>query len=194
MIFLDIETVRSTSAEIISYIASKHLHHGTPEENAKKASDELVKTSLKGIFGELAVVCFAVDNEDPITIARDFADPEGEQNLIRKLNSAFFENCVSIDQTIVAHNIDFDRNFLRDRGLVHCLKISALQHRWHCTYQETKHSLSDLSMAFGFDLKEIDNRLISEYCFAGRVAEVAEYCKNDVIRLRKVYQRLRSFQ
>jgi hypothetical protein len=95
----------------------------------------------------------------------------------------------------VAHNIDFDRNFLRDRGLVHCLKISAIQHRWHCTYQETKASLSDLCIAFGVGMpKEIDAKLISEYCFAGRVNEVAEYCKNDVIRLRKVYQRLRSFQ
>lgn len=200
--FLDTETIASRRIDVQQHIAAKHLDPDELVKAAKKAATELEKTSLSGLFGELAVLSFARDDDEPITGVRNMADPMGERELLR-----WFADQPGIDAArIVAHNAEFDRLMIRHRAIVHGVKLPKVymasdvkpwESRWRCTMalwcdsRAGRVSLDDLCLALGLPGKQgIDGSMVNAMVAAGRIDEVAAYCADDVRRVRAVYQRI----
>jgi NAD(P)-dependent dehydrogenase (short-subunit alcohol dehydrogenase family) len=113
IIYLDTETVPSSRLDVAEHIAAKHYDPDDIAKAAKKAAADLDKTSLSGLFGELAVISWANGEREPRTLVRNFSNPDGEREMLQ----AFANSDVDGD-TIVAHNAEFDRNMIRQRAIV----------------------------------------------------------------------------
>lgn len=200
--YLDTETISSRRVDVQAHIAAKHYDPEDVVKAAKKAAAELEKTSLSGLFGELAVISWAPDDDEPITLTRNMDDPNGERELLR-----WFADCNSIDaHRIVAHNADFDRLMIRHRAIVHGVKLPKIymahdvkpwESQWRCTMalwcdsRSGRVSLDDLCLALGLPGKDgVDGSMVDGMVRAGRIDEVAAYCADDVRRVRAVYQKI----
>ena len=200
-IFLDTETIASRRMDVAAHIAAKHYDADDVVKAAKKAAAELEKTSLSGLFGELAVISWAIENEVPVTLVRDMADPDGERHMLEAFAG------MNIDAArIVAHNAEFDRLMIRQRAIVHGVKLPKIymahdvkpwESQWRCTMalwcdsRTGRVSLDDLCLALGSPGKDgIDGSMVDGMVRAGRIDEVAAYCADDVRRVRAVYQRI----
>lgn len=202
MNYLDTETISSRRVDVAAHIAAKHFDTEAIDKAAKKAATELEKTSLSGLFGELAVISWAQSDDEPITLLRDMDNPDGERELLR-----CFSDCDGIDApSIVAHNAEFDRLMIRQRAIVHGVKLPKIymahdvkpwESQWRCTMalwtddRRGRVSLDDLCLALGLPGKDgIDGSMVDGMVRAGRIDEVAAYCADDVRRVRAVYQRI----
>ena len=199
--YIDTETVPSLRADVAAHFAAKHYDPSDLEKAAKAAAKDLDKTSLSGLFGELAVIGWANDDEEPVTLVRDFDDPDGERVLLET-----FAQCDVEGDKIVAHNADFDRSMIRQRALVLgvalpraylATDVKPWESRWQCTMalwtddRRGRVSLDDLCLAFGLPGKGgVNGSMVAEMVRQGRIAQVAAYCADDVRRVRAVYQRM----
>jgi len=203
ILFIDSETIPSLRPDVYAYLAAKHYDHGDVEKAAKKAADEHGKTSLSGLFGELAVISFAVDDAEPVTLVRDLANVGGERAVLVDFTERLSK--LNPPTKIVAHNADFDRHMIRQRGIVQSVRlppafaatdVKPWESRWVCTMalwtddRRGRVGLDALCLALGVPGKFFDSSLVAEMVRAGRIEEVAAHCANDVRCLRGVYQRM----
>ena len=206
-IFVDVETIPSQRADIVARIALKHMpvNAEVTEEAAKKGAAELEKTSLAGTFGELFCIGYAVDDDDPTVIMRDMSARDGERAMLSAFAAkmGFFAKQI---RRVVAHNVDFDRPFIRQRAIINDVTLTSpfsdvgekpWESRWECTMalwtndRRGRVSLDDLCAAFGLTGKAgVDGSMVAQMVRDGRGEEVAAYCAGDVKRLRAVYQRM----
>lgn len=216
-LFIDTETIASQNPEIVQYLAMKSqkdneqkLKDKTPEEKAKIASDYWLKSSLSGKFGELAVISFATEDNSPITFVRDMGDSEGERELLKQFASEL--KAIDIDyglvgslNQIIAHNAEFDFNFIKQRCLIKGVRLPdpfLNWTRWVCTQKMWSqkfndfHSLESLCVAFGISgaTKEIDARNTTLIVANGGMMHLANYCESDVLRVRKLFYKLNQFK
>jgi predicted PolB exonuclease-like 3'-5' exonuclease len=201
IIYLDTETVPSSRLDVAEHYAAKHYDADDIAKAAKKAAADLDKTSLSGLFGELAVISWANDNDEPCTLVRNFSRPDGEREMLEA-----FAECDIDGDVIVAHNAEFDRNMIRQRAIVHGVKlpkryaatdVKPWESCWACTMamwcdsRQGRVSLDDLCLAFGLPGKGVvDGSMVAGMVRAGRIDEVAAYCADDVRRVRAIYQRM----
>jgi hypothetical protein len=205
ILYIDTETCPPHRPEVLAWMAAKALHDGKSVADGLKSVRD---ASLSPVLGELAVVSFAIDDNDPITFVRDMESPTGERDLVRRV----CQELVDIyDEArvhrIVAHNAAFDRTMLRTRAMVHgarlpyqvhALNLKPWESPWWCTMDALKAdyrggaSLDAACVAFGVPLLkgDIDGSKVWDAIVAGRIAEVAAYCADDVRRVRAVYQRI----
>jgi hypothetical protein len=201
IIYLDTETVPSSRLDVAEHIAAKHFDADDIAKAAKKAAADLDKTSLSGLFGELAVISWANGEREPRTLVRNFSKPDGEREMLQ----AFANSDVDGD-TIVAHNAEFDRNMIRQRAIVlgvqlpdvySAIEVKPWNSSWRCTMsmwcdsRMGRVSLDDLCLSFGLPGKGgVDGSMVAGMVRAGRIDEVAAYCADDVRRVRAIYQRM----
>lgn len=210
ILYIDTETVPAQRAPVVAWMAARALAKGeAPEDSARTYRD----SSLSPVLGELAVVSYAIDDNEPITYVRDFTDPDGERALVstvcqslRDLNDDVGGFARALHR-IVAHNAAFDRTVLRTRAMVHGEKLHQQIHAltmkpwespWFCTQEALKAdyrggvSLDAACVAMGIPMLkgEIDGSKVWDAILAGRIKEVAQYCADDVRRVRAVYQRI----
>ena len=125
------------------------------------------------------------------------------------LNAAYKPND-QMRPTFIGHNIiGFDLRFIHQRSVMLGIKppsfIPFKAKPWDTTVFDTmtewagvgnRVSLAKLCKVFGLDAKgseigeEIDGSKVWDFVQAGRIADVAKYCKGDVDRTRKIYKRL----
>jgi hypothetical protein len=205
IVYLDVETVPAQRPEVVSWMAARALAKGTEPKSADK---EYRASSLSPLLGELAVVSLALDDNEPLTWKRDFADPQGEARLCEavafELGALYDDGCLS---QIVAHNAEFDRTMLRTRCAVHGVKLPYKVHAlrikpwdsvWICTMEmlradwKSYASLDAACVAFGVPLLkgDIDGSKVWDAICEGRLDDVASYCADDVRRVRAVYKKL----
>jgi len=203
IIYLDTETVPSSRLDVAEHIAAKHYDPDDIAKAAKKAAADLDKTSLSGLFGELAVISWANDNDEPCTLVRNFHRPDGEREMLEA-----FADCDIDGDVIVAHNAEFDRNMIRQRAIVHGVKllkryaatdVKPWESCWQCTMalwtdsRQGRVSLDDLCLAFGLPGKGgVDGSMVAGMVRAGRIDEVAAYCADDVRRVRSIYKKIKG--
>ncbi len=218
IITLDIETIPSQREDVREYIAATVTHPGNIKkaetiaawnENEKPAAvDEAVsKTSLDGAFGQ--VVCVAIDTRDDGEPA--LVSGMNEQDLLCDLNFLIkreFDASDNFSTTVVGHNVSsFDLRFLVQRYMVngirpHPIIARAAQAKpWESekVYDTmiqfagvgNRISLDKLCLALGLPGKgDITGADVWPMVQAGKLAEVAEYCKQDVIKTRAVFRRM----
>ena len=174
--------------------------------------DKWRKTSFDGAFGQIVVVSFSVDGAQPFKLwNEDWQPPESERHLLLDLNDALHDSIkpsMEIGTQVIGHNVSaFDLRFLVQRSIVLGVKPHPILARaaaakpWETdkvfdTMVQwagvgNRVSLDKLCKALGLPGKgEIDGSKVFDYVQAGRIAEIAEYCADDVRKVWAVYQRM----
>ena len=230
-IYLDIETIPGQAAGLLDQFVKDVTAPGQykkPEsikewlrDNAESAGEEAWrKTSFDGAFGHVAVIGFAIDDGEPVTL---YNDNYGQHDAELSLLSTFF---VMLDEAVsrelaggtrstvapvfIGHNvIDFDLRFLFQRAVMLGVRppefVPFHAKPWDGTVFDTmtawagvrnRVALDKMCKAFGVDGKgseigeEIDGSKVWDFVRDGRIADVAKYCAGDVERTRHIHKRL----
>ena len=218
---LDIETIGTQREDVKAYIAKNIKHpatHKKPDtiekwykEEAPAAAEEAIsRTGLDGAFGQVCCVGFAhgfdgdpesIYGLDEALILNDF---NGALNLIPR--NEWLSTCV------VGFNVlSFDLRFLMQRYMINriqphpIIKRAAAAKAWDedkvfdCMTQfagfGNRISLDKTCLAFGIKSPkgEMDGSMVGQYVKDGRINEVSEYCKLDIVATQEVFKRL-TFQ
>lgn len=211
IITFDIETIPTEDASVIAEIAKGIKPPATMKKaetisewvelEKQKAIDEAVaKTSFDGGYGSICCIGWAIDNGEP------FASIGKEEDILNQFFTDIDENYSPRDEIVfVGHNVSsFDLRFLYQRAVVLGIKPPFFMpfnaKSWDKSIYDTmtawagfgnRVSLDKLCKIFGFEYEsEIDGSMVYEYYKAGRIEEIAKYCKEDVANTRKVYNKL----
>lgn len=168
------------------------------------------KTGLDGSFGQICVIGWALDDGEVRTIW----DEKKENELLRMF--AIHLDCVPPSErhttTVIGHNVaNFDLRFLIQRSIVHGIrphpvisrsamakpweseKIFDTMIQWGGAGAKQGGSLDKLCKALSIPSPkggDITGATVWDAVKAGRISEVAEYCKRDVEAVRAIYQRM----
>ena len=215
-IFIDLETIPTDREDVIERINADIKAPGQykkPEsiaqwltENRESELDSLVrKTALDGAFGRICCFGFAIDDQPADTFVGTETDIlAGVSTLLNALNSDRYTTL------IIGHNIcGFDLRFLFQRYIVNQLPVPFLV-RYAANLKPwesdkvfdtmtqwagvgNRISLDKLCMALGVNSPkgDLDGSKVFDYWEAGRIAEIAEYCKKDVEATRQVFRRMK---
>lgn len=216
ILVIDIETCPTERQEIRDYIAKGVSHPGNiskaetiakwNEESRPAAVDDAVgKTSFDGAFGRVVCIGYHL----PGSIETDAVWGLLEPDLLAAFNDVLDQiprNMWSAI-TIVGHNVSsFDLRFLYQRYIVNGIRPHAIINvavsakSWDTKVYDTMTqfagygktiSLDKLCMALGIEGKgDISGADVWPMVQAGRLSEVAEYCRHDVKITRAVYDRM----
>lgn len=218
-LFIDIETIPTDRADVRDYIAAgvsppgniskaETIAKWNEESRPQAVEDAVNKTSFDGAFGRICCFGFAVEDEE----ARTIFSADDERSLLLEVAKAMdyhIEPNRRLSTTVVGHNVSaFDLRFLVQRFIVNnilpptVLARSAQAKPWETdkvfdTMVQwagvgNRVSLEKLCLALGIKSPktELDGSKVWEYVQAGRIAEVATYCKGDVEQMREVFKRM----
>lgn len=220
-ITLDIETIGAQRQDIRDYIAANITPPGTiklpasiekwhKESKPEAIEDAIEKTSFDGAFGQVVCIGYHIEGAFCAEALHGLDEPE----LLREFNCAlegiprseWFTTC------IVGHNVaSFDLRFLMQRYIVNGIKPHVILSRaaqakpWEAekvfdTMVQfagvgNRISLDKLCMALGVPTSkgDMDGSMVGQAVADGRIAEVAAYCKRDVMATKAVFERM-TFQ
>jgi hypothetical protein len=173
------------------------------------------KTALDGLLGHVAVIGAAFNDEEPVSfhVADALGGPEvaaGEAQVLRGFFDWLRDRTSGQRAIFVGHNIvNFDLLFLWQR----CIVLGVPAHRsmplnarpyderifdtmraWTAGDRTRFVSLDNLAQACGLKGKTegMDGSQVWDYVNAGRIGEVADYCKDDVRATREIHRRMQS--
>lgn len=218
-IYFDIETIPTQSEHLKNHIQTNL----TPPANYKKQEtiDAWIeenkeaayrKTALNGGFGQIVCIGYAINNNDVRTIYfDDWATSEGD------ILKTFFNELIecyrpSADITphFIGHNIEnFDLRFIYQRAIVLGIKPPSFLPLNSKSYnnmyifdtmtewagKRNYVSLNEVCLSLGIPPKcdEIDGSKVWDFVQAGKLKQVAEYCADDVEKVRAIHKRI-AFQ
>lgn len=217
LIFLDIETIPTQQDDIKEYIGRTIKHPAKMtlpstiaawEMNDRQdAIDEAVsKTGLDGSFGQVVVIGYDMRNDGHPDVISGLDEYEVLTCFNSELDS-IPRNMWSM-MKVVGHNIcGFDLRFLMQRYMVNGIRPHAIikaavnAKPWDdCVYDTMTQfagfgktiSLDKLCLALGVQTPKdgMDGSMVGAAVADGRIGEVADYCKKDVMATRAVYQRM----
>ncbi len=170
------------------------------------------KTGLDGSYGQIACVSFAYLDGEPINIwHKDCLAPDGERRLLDALDEMLVRTIplrMAAVSQVVGHNVSsFDLRFIVQRCIVNGIRPHpAILRAAQAKPWETdrvfdtmvqwagvggKIKLDKLCKALGLPGKgDMDGSKVWDYVKAGRIAEVADYCADDVRKVRQVWERM----
>lgn len=215
-LFIDIETIPAQNPAVKDAICAEIKPPGNikleksitawMEENAASAAEEAwLKTSFDGGQGEIVCIGWAVDGEPVQSISRDYLKPDSEREMLND-----FFSSVSGEYQVIGHNVlAFDMRFLFHRAVIlnvpptitlrqderyngpKCFDTMTAWAGWG-----NRISLKNLCAILGISVKTngLDGSKVWEYVQAGKIAEVAEYCREDVEAVRAIYNRMNFLQ
>jgi hypothetical protein len=208
-IYLDIETIPTQRPEIQEHVKSNVKAPGNYKDPAKiaayienNADNELRKTALAGLFGEVWCIGWAKGDDQPRVSSRQALE-ESEAGLLRKWYAALRADDI-YSPVWVGHNVMWDLRFLWQRSIVHGIRptvdLAIDAKPYDDVVRDTMVlwsgirdyvSLDNLCFSLGIATKgDLDGSLVWDYVQDGRWQEVAEYCADDVERARLIYQRI----
>lgn len=218
-IYFDIETIPTQSEHLKNHIQTNL----TPPANYKKQEtiDAWIeenrdlayrKTALNGGFGQIVCIGYAInDNEVRTIYFDDWATSE------REILKTFFNELIecyrpSADITphFIGHNIEnFDLRFIYQRAIVLGIKPPSFLPLNSKSYnnmyifdtmtewagKRNYVSLNEVCLSLGIPTKgdEIDGSKVWDFVQAGELKRVAEYCADDVEKVRAIHKRM-AFQ
>lgn len=214
-LYFDLETIPaqdpSVRAELAAAVTApaqykkpESIAEWLGENREKEAEAAWLKTSFDGGVGHVCVIGWAVGDDEPQAYS---VSAIGDRDAERKCIEDFF--CAVTDaghSTFVGHNlIGFDLPFLWKRCMVLGIKPPAFFPRnpkpwselvvdtmllWDAT-QRAGGSMDRICRLMGIPGKgDISGADVWPLVQAGRIAEVAEYCRGDVARTRSMHRRM----
>lgn len=181
----------------------------------KDADQDYRKTALDGTLGEIAVIGWAIGDDEPQALYRNPHESEAEllakfyQELQRQVRDASsFRNTEYEKIRWVGHNVlGFDLRFMFQRSVINEVKptfllpVNATPWATEQVFDtmlmwagsKGRVAMDKLCSALGVMGKgeelggeEIDGSMVWDFIQAGRIEDVATYCKGDVIRARRI--------
>lgn len=215
---IDIETIESQDERVREHVRAKVKALDDFDAMVEAERVALDKTALNAAFGEIASIAVAIDDREPKTWSRSLRESEREllldfrSDIVKALDVAARQKDGPV---LVGHNVvDFDRPFIRQRGLVHGIKMPWIFTRevkpWetmglgdHDFVRDTMRmwlgthrgaiSLDDLCAALGLPGKgDTTGADVGRLMREGKHKQVAIYNADDVRKTRAVDRRLRE--
>lgn len=163
------------------------------------------KTSFDGAKGEIISISFCNDECNPITVYRDSQSAGGERQMMHLAFVKLQELLVGKAPWFIGHNIGgFDLKFLFHRSVINKINpnIDFKQYGRHgAQFYDTMQawagygnriSQDNLCAALGIEGKpdDIDGSKVWDFYKAGKIEQIAQYNANDVLTVRKIFNRL----
>lgn len=219
-IYLDIETIPSQRPDARYLIArtikapgqykkADSIAKWEIEEKPAAIEEAYLKTSFDGGLGQIVCASVALNDEAPRAIYRSDWHSDIAETVVLKSLFDWIHDATSVPSsrrpTFVGHNIlDFDLRFIFQRAVVLGIKPPSVipfnAKPWSEEIFDTmtawggrdRVSMDKLCHALSLDGKgdEIDGSKVWEFVQAGRIAEVAAYCSDDVRRTRFLHKRM----
>lgn len=217
-LFLDIETlppagdthlmrIRSTIKAPGQYKKPESITQWMTENADALAAEEHGKLGLDGLYGEVCVIGWAVNNTTVHTHVRtsnDFTEKDLIEQAFEEIQRASFDNSASSRAlSPVGHNIEFDLRFLMQRAVRYgitippCLRAAFDPDKGRYNTFDTMKAwagfkgwakLKDMSRElFGDECEDIDGADVAKV-WAVDPAKVVEHCRQDVERSRRLYR------
>lgn len=191
-------------AKITEYVAKEHAR--LVAEHDGKVQDAILKTSFDGGMGQCCVIGWAFDDEAPFSYYAKDLSPATEAKLLQDWFCALTDRHTSRDPLkFIGHNIiGFDLPFIWKRAIVLGVKPPYFFPRdpkpWSDGVADTMlmwggakpgGSMERICRALGIPGKGgISGADVWPMVQAGRIADVATYCEDDVSRARAMYRRM----
>ena len=184
------------------------------DERIAKAEEEGDKnwrlTALDGARGELAVIGFAFDREEPQAFTRNGPTAADEIALIQGFFDMLRQRLGTDGGTVttprmINHNIKgFDLPFVWKRAVIRNivppfnLQFKRFDDNIYCTMETwagfgNRIKLEKLCNALGIESPKqngLDGSKVWDFVSSGRIGEVADYCKEDVFATCNCYYRM----
>lgn len=195
-------------AKIAEFVAQKYADIDADVENKWR------KTSFDGGFGHICVIGYAIDDQDPITIALP-GDTHAANEIV--IISRFYDTLRDLFNAhsdmrpvFIGHNIvNFDLRFLFQRSVVLGIQppswIPFHAKPWSDYVFDTMTkwagdkgmvSLDKLCDVFNMPRKgdefgeEFDGSMVWDAVNNGQIDKVATYCAGDIYRTREIHKRI----
>ncbi len=211
-VYFDIETIPTDNQSVIDEIAKSinppatHKKQETIDawmaENKEAATKEAVhKTGLSGLYGRIACIGFAIDDEECQIVSQI---GQGEADMI----NSFFESVSELRTTVfIGHNIaGFDLQFLKHRCIIlgiappRSIKMAMTAKPWDDCINDTmlmwssssqeRISQDKLAKALGLAGKTDMNGSMVADMWPQNPDKVVQYCRDDVEQNREIHKRL----
>lgn len=212
-ITLDIETIPSQVMAVREYLAQDITPDSRLKDPVKIEADIAAKKEAAfdkaGLHGwSNHIVCLGVqlDDAEPVTFHTDSI--EKERDIIVQFFDYITGNCGAYAHTYIGHNLlGFDLKVLRQRCMILGIKWPAIfngafNDKWGESVYDTMLrwtgsrneyiSLEKLCVAFGIETPKdkMTGADVYKYWKAGRIKEIAEYCKGDVRATYALYRNM----
>lgn len=216
-ITLDLETIGTQRQDIRDYIAANVKPPGTiklpasiekwyKESKGEAVDDAIAKTGLDGAFGQIVCIGYDLDDSGRPSVIYGLDEPV----LLKQFNEVLNTIPSNMHSTmqIVGHNVlQFDLRFLLQRYIVNGIRphpiinVAVNAKAWDTKVYDTMIqfagygktiSLDKLCMALGIPSSktDMDGSMVGQAVADGRIEEVAEYCKRDIIATRACFKRM----
>lgn len=184
------------------------------QEASASAEEKYRNTSFDGAYGRIAVIGYALNNQDPVLHYRSEYETEAAervilQNFYMDVNDILVEARGRLPNFVGQNIVAFDFRFMFQRSVIHRIQPPAAipfhAKPWDDRVFDTmtkwagdrnRASLSKICDALGVQAKgeeigeDIDGSMVWDFVKAGRIDDVAKYCAGDVIRVREIHKRL----
>ncbi len=210
--YFDIETIPCQDHDYLSELEAgvkppgnikkpESIDRWLAENRESAAADAVSKTSFDGGRGHVCTIAWAKNDSDAAVRHAVTLDDE------RRIISEFFEEFDTYhSETLVGHNITgFDIGFLRKRAVVLGVRMpdaSSLPRDpkpWDKTIHDTmtmwaggtgRISMDDLCAILSIEGKgDFDGSMVADAWARGDHDTIAEYCADDVRRIREIHKR-----
>lgn len=217
IITFDIETIPTQCSDVVARLAKtvKAPSNYKDEEKiqayiAEKQKTVADNTCLNGAYGEILSIACAIDDLEPqVFCIDDLTFPDREKTILT-LFFLYIEEHYRVNRdlppTWVGHNIvNFDIRFIYQRCIINQVKPFAHfpinKKPWDKAIFDTMTQwageknairLDDLCFALSIPTPktDLDGSKVWEYVQAGKINEVSEYNRQDVIATRAVYRKM----
>jgi DNA polymerase elongation subunit (family B) len=213
-VFLDTETIPSQDPALLArfmadvtapaqYKKQDSIDKWLDENRENVAREKLAKTSFDPAHGHICTIGFAIDDMD---VRSSHAEKVGSEDLVLE---TFFGAIDSFHSTtFVGHYISgFDLRFILNRAIILGVKIPPCIPRdvkpwgkgifdtmtaWSGTRDTI--SLDNLCKALGIEGKpdDFDGSMVADAWLAGEHDKIAEYCKDDVRKVRDIWAKFQA--
>ena len=221
-IVFDIETIPTQEPRVKDLIANgitppaalkkaESIAEWHANQKQTAIDEAIAKTSFDGAYGQICCIGWAIDDNDVMHVVGD--EKTGIEIFFSDVASCIRKDMlgggsISEKPVFIGHNLAaFDFRFLFQRAVIHGIKPPACipfnAKAWDAQIFDTmtyfagfgnRISLDKLAKALGLSGKgEFTGADVWPLYQAGKIAEIAEYCCDDVRLTREVYKRL-TFQ
>jgi DNA polymerase elongation subunit (family B) len=215
-LYLDIETIPAQTEAAKERVASTvkppaqmkkadTIAAWEKEQKAAAVEEAIAKTSFDGGMGHVCCIGFAL-NDGRIyseSIKTPMEEKTAIENFIEKINATRQSDWSPLQ--IVGHFVaGFDVRFLTQRAIVLGVRLPAWWPKdpkpWSREVFDTMAvwagakgsiSLDALCFALGLEGKgDVDGSMVAQMFADGKHIEIAEYCRDDIERVRRVHQKM----
>jgi hypothetical protein len=173
---------------------------------AAKITEKVNATGLDGSFGHVCVIGWACDDDEPQCVL----SADNEAALLGEFSKRLLVTpSERFTTTIIGHNVaSFDLRFLTQRYIVNGIrpplaiaraaqakpwegdKVFDTMVQWAGIGGRISLDKLCLALSIPSPKGDMDGSMVAEYVAAGRIEEVAAYCKRDVEAARAVWRRM----